>query len=820
MKKRGLPKLFEALPGYNLRTFATDLVAGLTVGLVALPLAMAFAISSGVPPQAGLYTAIVAGFLISALGGSKTQIGGPTGAFVVIVFGIVAQHGVNGLLVCTVMAGFMLLFLGLTGLGAAVRFIPRPVVVGFTNGIAVLIASTQVKDFFGLQIDKVPGDFPGRVNALVTHAYTLSPTTTVLAAGALLVVILFRSFVPKVPGAIVALLLGTTVVAATGLPVETIGTRFGGIPAGLPSFTLPEFQFDMIPALISPAVTVALLGAIESLMSAVVADRMSGDTHYPNVELVAQGIANIVAPFFGGIPATGAIARTATNIRSGARTPVAGMVHALTLLAVLLVAAPLAYHIPLAVLSAILMVVAYNMGEWREIPKLLKMSWSTVAVWFATFALTVFADLTVAVQVGMILAALLFIRKVARTTTVARVTKEYVEDGRLHILQDKHIPDYVTVVRIHGPFLFGAAEKLSAITDHMEDLPPVVILRLRNMTAIDATGLLALEDLADKLHAAGRALILCGARPQPAKLMRQAEFERHVGAANVCPHIDAALKRARAVYEKSADADSDKHRQRGGSGVRKKPPSGASRLPAVGALLAVGGAACWCASYGGEAAVPSGPTDAVAPSPGSSEAALDELRNGNLRFRNSRRTLSTDTRGDAERRHRTAKGQHPFATILCCSDSRVSPEFVFDQRPGSLFEVRNAGNVVDDDVMASLEYAVGHLHIPLIVVLGHKGCGAIEAVCEAGDAPLPDHLRALQTQFKGIHEQVVECNHRHDAEVVDRLAKENARQQALTLLREDAVLKAAVDAGSARLVYALYDMETGAVEFFDFAGNP
>jgi SulP family sulfate permease len=819
MKRRGLPKLFEALPDYNARTFAADVVAGLTVGLVALPLAMAFAISSGVPPQAGLYTAIVAGFLISALGGSKTQIGGPTGAFVVIVFGIVAQHGVNGLLVCTVLAGFMLLFLGLTGLGAAVRFIPRPVVVGFTNGIAVLIASTQVKDFFGLQIDKVPGDFPGRVGALVTHAYTLSLTTTLLAAAALVVVILFRKFIPKVPGAIVALVLGTAVVAMTGLPVETIGTRFGGIPSGLPAFTVPEFQFDMIPVLLSPAVTVALLGAMESLMSAVVADRMSGDKHYPNVELVAQGIANIVSPFLGGIPATGAIARTATNIRSGAKTPVAGMVHALTLLAVLLFAAPLAYHIPLAVLSAILMVVAYNMGEWREIPKLLKMSWSTIAVWSATFALTVFADLTIAVQVGMILAALLFIRKVAKTTTVARVTKEYLEDGRLHILQDKHIPDYVTVVRIHGPFLFGAAEKLAAITDHMEDLPPVVILRLRNMTAIDATGLLALEDLADNLHAAGRALILCGARPQPAKLMRQAEFERHVGAANVCPHIDAALKRARAVYEKSADAESDKP-HRGSSGVRKRPPSGVNRLPVVVALFAVGGGvACWCANYRGEAAVTPGATDSAL-NPASPTAALDELRNGNLRFMNSRRTLSTDTRGDAERRHQTAKGQHPFATILCCSDSRVIPEFLFDQRPGSFFEVRNAGNVVDDDVMATLEYAVGHLHIPLIVVMGHKGCGAIDAVCEAGDAPLPDHLRALQAQFKGIHEQVVECNHRHDAEVVDRLAKENARQQALTLLREDAVLKAAVDEGTARLVYALYDMETGAVEFFDLAGNP
>ncbi len=554
MKRGMMPKLVESLRGYTLKTFGSDLIAGLTVGLVALPLAMAFAISSGVPPQAGLYCGVVAGFLISALGGSKTQIGGPTGAFVVIVFGIVAQHGFNGLLVCTVMAGVILVVLGLTGLGSAVRFIPRPVVVGFTNGIAVLIASTQIKDFFGLRIENMPGDFVGRMNAVMTHFQTISLTTTLLAVGSLAVVIVCMRFFKKVPGSIVALLLGTVVVVALGLSVETIGTRFGGIPSGLPALTVPKFDPAMIPTLLSPALTVALLGAIESLMSAVVADRMSGDKHNPNVELVAQGVANIAVPFLGGIPATGAIARTATNIRSGAKTPVAGMIHALTLLAVLLFAAPLASHIPLAVLSAILLVVAYNMGEWREIPKLLKMSWATIAVWLTTFALTVFADLTVAVQVGIVLAALLFIRKVAKTTTVEKVTKEYVEDGRLHVLQDKHIPDYVTVVRIHGPFLFGTAEKLSVVTDHIEELTPVVILRLRNMTAIDATGLQALEDLADRLHATGRTLILCGARPQPAKLMHQIEFERHVGRENICPHITAALERAKAVHEKIGGA--------------------------------------------------------------------------------------------------------------------------------------------------------------------------------------------------------------------------------------------------------------------------
>lgn len=546
-----MPKLIEACRGYSGPKFVSDLIAGLTVGLVALPLAMAFAISSGVSPEAGLYTAIVAGFLISALGGSRTQIGGPTGAFVVIVYGIVAEHGLLGLQICTLLAGAILVVLGWTGLGSAVRFIPRPVVVGFTNGIAVLIASTQIKDFFGLQIENVPGDFVGRMKVIATHFQTLSLPTTCLATAALGVVLGFQVWIRKIPGSIVALVLGTLVVVLFALPVETIGSRFGGIPSGLPTLRVPTIDLNLLPALISPAMTVALLGAIESLMSAVVADRLSGDKHHPNVELVAQGVANLVTPLFGGIPATGAIARTVTNIRSGATTPFAGIIHALTLLAILLFAAPLARHIPLAVLSAILFVVSYNMGEWREIPKLLKMSWATITVWLVTFALTVFADLTIAVQVGIVLAALLFIRKVGKTTTVEKVTKEYVEDGRLHILQDKHIPEYVTVIRIHGPFLFGTTEKLNAVIEESNPLTPIVILRLRNMTAIDATGLLALEVLADKLHAMGRHLILCGARPQPAKLMRQVEFEKHIGRENICPHIAAALERAKVLYEEA-----------------------------------------------------------------------------------------------------------------------------------------------------------------------------------------------------------------------------------------------------------------------------
>jgi SulP family sulfate permease len=543
-KTQYLPKSVLALRDYSFRKFLSDLVAGLTVGLVALPLAMAFAISSGVSPQAGLYTAVVAGFLISALGGSLTQIGGPTGAFVVVVHGIVTKYGLNGLFNCTLIAGVMLVGLGITGLGKAVKFIPRPVIVGFTNGIAVLIASTQLKDFFGLAIENVPGEFLGRMEAVLSHLGTISWQAALLAAASLVVILTCRRFIPRVPGYIVALFIGTAVVALTGLSVETIGTRFGGIPQGLPSISLPAFEPSMIVPLFSPALTVALLGAIESLMSAVVSDRMSGDKHNPSVELVAQGIANIAVPLVGGIPATGAIARTATNIRCGAKSPVAGMIHAVTLLCILLFAAPLARFVPLAVLAAILLVVSYYMGEWKEIPKLLKLTWADISVWAITFGLTVFADLTVAVEVGIVLAALLYIRKVTSTTTVARVTDEYVADGWSHILQDKPIPDYVAVYRIHGPFLFGATEKISQIADHVESLPPIVILRLRNMTAIDATGLQALEDLAEKLRSAGRTLILCGAPQQPAELMKQAEFEKHVGRANICSNFHDAIERA------------------------------------------------------------------------------------------------------------------------------------------------------------------------------------------------------------------------------------------------------------------------------------
>ena len=543
------PKLFRCLRSYSRSDFFADLIAGVTVGLVALPLAMAFGIASGVTPQAGIYTAIIGGFIVSVLGGSKIQIGGPTGAFVVIVAGIIAVHGLSGLLIVTMMAGVMLLFLGFTGLGSAIRFIPRPIVIGFTNGIALLIASTQIKDFFGLTMNANPSEFFERMRALAEAFPTLNWTAFALAAGSLAVILIAPKWMPRLPGTIVALLAATVAVAVFHLHVETIGSKFGGIPQGFPAFNMPRFRPDLILPLLPSAFTVAILAAVESLLSAVVSDSMTGDRHNSNMELVAQGAANLLAPMFGGIPVTGAIARTATNFRSGARTPVAGIVHALTLLGIVLVFAPLARFIPLATLAAVLFVVAYNMGEWREIGGILRLETADKSVWFITFALTVVADLTVAVEVGMGLASLLYIYRISQTTTVATVTAEYIEEGRKHILQDKDFPGYVTVLRIHGPFMFGTTDLLMEETADLTGYAPIVILRLRNMTAIDGTGLHALKVLCDRLKRSGRPLILCGARRQPAKSLKRAEFVEHIGQDNIQPHIDGALARARQAYE-------------------------------------------------------------------------------------------------------------------------------------------------------------------------------------------------------------------------------------------------------------------------------
>ena len=543
-----LPKLVVSLRQYSIQMFFHDLLAGITVGLVALPLAMAFGIASGVTPQAGLYTAVVAGFLISALGGSKTQIGGPTGAFVVIVAGIVARFGLSGLEMVTLMAGIILVGMSLTGLGSAVRFIPRTVVIGFTNGIAILIASTQIKDFFGLRVGAVPSEFLPRMHLLVTHFATFNWAALGLGIATLAIILILPRFTRRIPASIVALLVCTIVSAVLHLHVDTIGTRFGGIPRGLPPFVIPAFHAEHILPLIPSAFTVALLAALESMLSAVVADGMTGDRHNPNVELMAQGIANIASPVFGGIPATGAIARTATNIRAGARSPVSGMIHALTLLAVLLVAAPLASYIPLATLAAVLFVVAYNMGEWHEIGTIFHLDFTAISVWLVTFGLTVFADLTVAVGVGLALAALLYIYQISETTSVLPVTDDYIRDGLAHSLQGRIIPSYVSLLRIHGPFLFGTTEKLVDATANIESFAPIVILRLRNMTAIDATGTHAIETLAKRLTDSGRTLLLCGAMQQPSELLQHPRFLDHVGRENIMPNIQAALDRAREIH--------------------------------------------------------------------------------------------------------------------------------------------------------------------------------------------------------------------------------------------------------------------------------
>jgi sulfate permease, SulP family len=548
-KNEWLPQSILCLRGYTSEQFIHDLIAGITVGLVALPLAMAFGIASGATPQAGLYTAVVAGFMISALGGSRTQIGGPTGAFVVIVAGIIAKFGVSGLSFVTLIAGALLVLMGATGLGTAVKFIPRPVIIGFTNGIALLIASTQIKDFLGLRTPPVPSEFLKRMDVLIASWKTMEWQTTMLASVSLAIILTWPRWNKHIPGSIVALFAATLAVPLFHLQVETVGTRFGGIPQGFPPFTLPHLHAEQILPLLPSAFTVAMLAAVESLLSAVVADGMSGDKHNSNVELVAQGLANLASPLFGGIPATGAIARTATNIRSGARTPVSGMIHAVTLLTILVVAAPLARFVPLATLAAVLFVVAWNMGEWREIGSVLRLAKTDIAVWAVTFTLTVVADLTVAVGVGMALAALLYIYRIAETTTVAPVTEEYLRDGRAHVLHDKEIPPNVAILRIHGPFLFGTTERLVEATRDLTAFPSVVILRLRNMTALDATGLHALETFANRLHKSGRTLLLCGAREQPAELLAGSEFVNHVGQENILPNVEAALARARGITE-------------------------------------------------------------------------------------------------------------------------------------------------------------------------------------------------------------------------------------------------------------------------------
>jgi SulP family sulfate permease len=546
-----VPKSITTLRSYNRSQFASDLVAGVIVGVVALPLAIAFAIASGVTPDRGLYTAIIAGFLISALGGSRVQIGGPTGAFVVIVYGIVQRYGIDGLVVATIMAGLILIVLGIAKLGAAIKFIPHPVVVGFTSGIAVIIFSSQVKDFLGLRMGDVPAEFIAKWRAFAANLSSFNSQALVVSIAALLIMALWPRVSRRIPGPFVALIATTLVVRLFHLPVETIGTRFGAISATLPHPIVPHVSLTQITALIAPAFTIALLAAVESLLSAVVADGMIGGRHRSNMELIAQGVANIVAPIFGGMPATGAIARTATNVKNGGRTPVAGMVHALTLLLITLFFGRWAALIPLATLASILVVVAYHMSEWRTFRSELTAPKSDVVVLLTTFSLTVLVDLTVAIEVGMVLAAFLFMRRMAEVTNIAIVTRE-LADGRDNEDEDdpnsvrrRVIPPGVEVFEINGPFFFGAAEQFKDTLNQVAKKPKVLIIRMRDVPAIDSTGLHALHELARRCKREGTLLLLADVHAQPMFALVRSDMLAEIGEQNLFGHIDAALDRAR-----------------------------------------------------------------------------------------------------------------------------------------------------------------------------------------------------------------------------------------------------------------------------------
>ena len=544
------PRLLDSLAGYDRARFVKDVSAGVTVGVVALPLAMAFAIASGVKPEQGIVTAIVAGFLISALGGSSVQIGGPAGAFIVIVYGIVERYGLTNLLIATALSGVLLFTMGLFRLGALVRYIPVTIIIGFTNGIAVLIGLSQLKDLLGLQVEKMPADFFTQIGVLARHAHTLNPQALAIGLACLALVVVWpKSYTmpldnigwrhrlyrlaAHVPGTIVALVLATLATAALALPVETIGSRFGGIPQSLPDLQLPAFSWESAKQLVIPTLTLAMLGAIESLLCARVADNLTElPRHDPNQELMAQGVANMVTPAFGGIPATGTIARTVTNVRSGATSPVAGIVHALTLLFVVLAAAPLALHVPLAALAGILLFVAWNMGEWREFARLRQFSLPYRTILLGTFLLTVVFDLTVAVEVGLVLACVFFIY---RMSTLFRVEPRTVDA----------LPPSVQVRALYGALFFGAVGKLEALPAQLGPDTRALVLDLHRLISMDTSGLDALEQLHRELTRRGVRVWLAAVNEQPLSLMRRAGFAQELGDTGIAPTLDEALQRAR-----------------------------------------------------------------------------------------------------------------------------------------------------------------------------------------------------------------------------------------------------------------------------------
>ncbi|HZH40788.1 MAG TPA: sulfate permease [Gemmatimonadales bacterium] len=545
-----VPKLVTTLRGYTRDQLSADLIAGVIVGIVALPLAIAFAIASGVTPEKGLYTAIVAGFLISALGGSRVQIGGPTGAFVVIVYGIVQRYGVEGLTIATLMAGVILLVFGLVRMGGVIKFIPYPVTLGFTAGIALIIFSGEMKDFLGLRMGPAPADFISKWRALAAHLPSANPWAIGLSVATVLIIVLWPKISRRIPGAFIALLVTTAVVHWGRIPVETIGSRFGHIDAGLPRLQIPFVTLETARGLIGPAFTIAMLGAIESLLSAVVADGMIGGRHRSNMELVAQGIANLAAPLFGGIPATGAIARTATNVKNGGRTPVAGMTHAVTLLLITVFFGRWAALVPLATLAGILVVVSYHMSEWRSFRMELRAPRSDVLVLLITFVLTVVVDLTVAIEVGMVLAAFLFMRRMAEVTNINVLTHEFSDpaddfEGDPNAVRRREVPPGVEVYEISGPFFFGAAETFKDRLSQVAGKPRVLILRMRHVPAIDSTGLNALRDLIRRCRREGTFVLLSDVHAQPVVALERSGLYGELGEDSVTGNIDDALNQAR-----------------------------------------------------------------------------------------------------------------------------------------------------------------------------------------------------------------------------------------------------------------------------------
>ena len=551
------PKLLHTLKNYTREQFYADLMAGIIVGIVALPLAIAFGIASGVSPEKGLFTAIIAGFIISFLGGSKVQIGGPTGAFIVIVYGVIQEFGVTGLAIATLIAGVMLILMGVFKLGSIIKFIPYPVVVGFTSGIALTIFTTQIKDLFGMQTGALPGDFVGKWVVYSSHFDSINPWA--IGIGILTIIIIFATpkISKKIPGSLIAIVVMTIAVyflrEKLGIQgIETIGDRFK-IDPSLPAAEAPAINFEAIEMLLPTAFTIAMLGAIESLLSATVADGVTGDKHDSNTELIAQGVANVITPFFGGIPATGAIARTMTNINNGGRTPVAGIIHAIVLLLILLFLGDLTKHIPMACLAGVLVVVAYNMSEWRTFRNLLKNTKADVAVLITTFLLTVIFDLTIAIEIGLLLAVVLFIRRISETSTVSVFTDEisrgnYTEYGSNE--EKLQVPDETEIYEIEGPFFFGIASKFEETMKTIGDKPKIRIMRMRKVPFIDSTGCHNLESFIKMSQKDKTQVLLSGVNEQVWAVLTKCGIEAEIGKENICSNIDEALARANAILAK------------------------------------------------------------------------------------------------------------------------------------------------------------------------------------------------------------------------------------------------------------------------------